>query len=38
MSPTICPRCGSGDVNVATIEEHFVDHCICNRCLEEWIE
>jgi hypothetical protein len=38
MQPEICPRCGSGDVSIAYVPEHWVDHCICNTCLEEWVE
>lgn len=50
MSPTTCPRCGSGEVTVNVQDVSYnngeyppndfitVDHCICNKCLEEWIE
>ena len=34
----MCIRCGSPDVVVRHVDEHDVNHCICNECLAEWVE
>ena len=50
MQPHICPRCGSGLVDVAVVDVSYnngeyppndfvrIEHCTCETCLEEWVE